>query len=103
MDDEEVARRIQREINGMRPASPQSNRRSKASVRSPSPAAAGRRGADVLGMHRGLMLADMHDSDVAWTLLFGWTAECLNTCHVPELVTSTNLNVTMVRLLPCVP
>lgn len=102
MDDEAMARELQREINGMRPTSPRKDnvsttrKRSKSATRSPSPAAK-ERAADYLALHRGLMLADMHESDVAWTLLFGWTAECLNTCHVPELVTTTNLNVTMVR------
>ena len=111
MDDEAVARQIQREINGMRPASPRARTHTQhtrtprshvgqSAARSPSPVLEARRSAEDLGLQRGLMLVDMHDSDVAWTLLFGWTAECLNTCHTPELVTSTNLSITMVRS-PC--
>ena len=95
MDDEDVARQLQRDINGMRPASPRKHGGPVSRSPSPRPAAGGVRKGEGLGLHRGLMLVDMHESDVAWTLLFGWTAECLNTCHMPE--SGTHVSITMVR------
>eukprot|EP01043_Picozoa_sp_COSAG02_P066000 COSAG02_NODE_10133_length_2013_cov_8.890625_3_plen_70_part_01 len=68
-DDEVVARELQRKMNGMRPAPSSTRKRSKSATRSPSPAVK-ERTAGYLGLHRGLMLADMHESDIAWTLLF---------------------------------
>lgn len=37
-------------------------------------------------------------SDLGVTVLFGWAAECLTTCFVPEMVSMTGINVASLLL-----
>ena len=109
-DDEAFARQLQRPGNGLRPDSPTRGsgelagalasgvkaKEKRSRSRSRSPSAAPEPEPRLWG--GGVLLADVHDSDIAWTLLFGWTAECLNTCWTPVVVSGSNLDATMIAV-----